>query len=176
MVYGRNAQYAAYNMATQTVARTKQVVLLYDGAIKAIHQAKRAIEEERIEDRFNHFKQAIEIVTGLRGCLDFEEGGDIAAILYDYYTSVNLRIFSTMNRNDTETCDQIVAELKKMRDAWEEVDRAEATGVQAQEEKSEEAPTVTSPASTADTDVAPMGGGGEDISAAMTAAAVYMSA
>jgi flagellar biosynthetic protein FliS len=73
-------KYQAYAAATQTVAGTRQVVMLYDGAIRFVQQAKEAIRERRIEDRYNLLMKASGIVSGLQNCLDFERGGKIAKI------------------------------------------------------------------------------------------------
>lgn len=117
-------KYQAYAAATQTVARTKQIVLLYDGVIRFLKQAKEAIEEGRIEDRYKLLIKASEVIGGLQACLDFENGGNIANILYSFYASIDGRIFSVHRTNSIDTCDQLIAELKKMRDVWVEIDES----------------------------------------------------
>lgn len=123
-------QYQAYAAATQTVAKTRQIVLLYDGLIRFVLQAKIAIEEKRIEDRFNLLLKASDVISGLQSCLDFERGGDIARVLYNFYSSIDSRIFSIHRTNSIETCDEVVAELRQMRDAWHEIDRQMSAGEQ----------------------------------------------
>ena len=86
-------KYQAYAAATQTVAKTKQVVMLYDGVIRFLQQAKEAISEKRIEDRYNLLIKASAIISGLQSCLDFEKGGDIAKVLYNFYVNIDGRIF-----------------------------------------------------------------------------------
>lgn len=115
-------QYHAYAVATQTVARTQQIVMLYDGVIRFVKQAKDAIREKRIEDRYKILTKASEVLMGLQGCLDFEKGGEIAKVLYGFYSMVDSRIFAVHRTNSLETCDEIIADLKKMRDVWAEID------------------------------------------------------
>lgn len=122
-VANKNAQYGAYHKAAHTVAKTKQVVMLYDGAIRNLQQAREAISERRIQDRYNLLSKASEIVLGLQGCIDFENGGDVATTLFDFYSSVDSRIISIHRSNSIETCDQLIKELKEMREAWNEIDR-----------------------------------------------------
>lgn len=117
------AQYQAYNAAAQTVGKTRQIVMLYDGAIRYMRQAGEAIKENRIEDRYNLLVKASEVILGLQGCLDFENGGQVAVILHDYYSSIDARIISIHRSNNADMCEQIVSELKDMRDAWELIDR-----------------------------------------------------
>jgi flagellar protein FliS len=121
---GQKQKYQAYAMATQTVAKTRQIVLLYDGLIRFVVQAKTAIEEKRIEDRFNLLIKASEVISGLQSCLDFEKGGDIAKVLYNFYASIDSRLFAIHRTNSPETCDEIIAELRQMRDAWHEIDQS----------------------------------------------------
>ena len=122
----KSSQYQAYNMAHRTLAKTRQVVMLYDGAIRFIQQAKEAMTENRIADRYNLLVKASDIVLGLQGCIDFEKGGDVAKVLYDYYASIDHRILSLHRSLSPEMCDQIVKELKMMRDTWETIDREAA--------------------------------------------------
>lgn len=119
-------QYQAYAAATQTVAKTRQIVMLYDGTIRFMRQAKEAIAENRIEDRYNTLVKANDILMGLQSCLDFEQGGDIAKVLYSFYAGLIDRIFTIHRTSSTETCDEIIADLKQMRDVWDTIDRADS--------------------------------------------------
>ncbi len=119
-------KYQAYATATQTVAPVRQIVLLYDGTIRLVQQAKEAITEKRIEDRYNLLIKASELVGGLQGCLDFDNGGEIAKILYSYYSAIESRLFAIHRTNSTEDCDDVIADLKQMRDAWNEIDQKAA--------------------------------------------------
>lgn len=119
-------KYQAYAAATQTVARTKQIVMLYDGVIRFMQQAREAAAENRIEDRFRMLSKASEILMGLQGCLDFENGGHIARVLYNFYSTIENQIFQVHRNNSTETCDAVIADMKKMRDVWQEIDESNA--------------------------------------------------
>lgn len=133
-------KYQAYASATQTVAKTKQIVMLYDAAVRYISQAKDAIREKRIEDRYHLLTKAGDIVFGLQSCLDFENGREIAKILYNFYSSIDSRIFTVQRNNSIELCDELIGELKQMRDVWQEIDQsgvgmpADTTSAQAAQE------------------------------------------
>ena len=116
-------KYQAYAAATQTVARTQQIVMLYDGVIRFMQQAKEAIRDKRIEDRYKALTQASEIIMGLQGCLDFENAEEIARLLYNFYSTVDANIFSIHRTASAETCEEVIYELKKMRDVWQEIDQ-----------------------------------------------------
>jgi flagellar secretion chaperone FliS len=115
-------KYQAYAVATQTVAPVRQIILLYDGIIRLVQQAKEAIAEKRIEDRYNLLIKASELVGGLQGCLDFDNGGEIAKILYSYYSAIDARLFAVHRTNSIEDCEAIIADLKQMRSAWNDID------------------------------------------------------
>ncbi|NBO17769.1 MAG: flagellar export chaperone FliS, partial [Proteobacteria bacterium] len=117
-------KYQAYAAATQTVARTKQIVMLYDGTIRFIYQAKEAIEKNNIQDRYNMLTKASEVLLGLQSCLDFENGGQIAKVLYNFYSTIDSMIFQVHRTGSAQTCDTIIAEMKKMRDVWQEIDES----------------------------------------------------
>ncbi|MEZ5690674.1 MAG: flagellar protein FliS [Rickettsiales bacterium] len=116
-------KYKAYAAATQTIAPVRQIILLYEAIIRCVQQSKEAINENRIEDRYNLLIKASNLIGGLQGCLDFDNGGDIARILYSYYASMDARIFSIHRTNSIEDCEAIVEDLKQMRDAWEDVSK-----------------------------------------------------
>jgi flagellar protein FliS len=122
-------KYQAYAAATQTVAKTRQIVMLYDGLIRLVQQSMEAIREKRIEERFRLLSKASEIISGLQGCLDFENGGDIARVLYNFYSSVDARIISIHRNNSLETCDEVIADIKRMRDVWHSIDQNATGGV-----------------------------------------------
>lgn len=120
-------KYQAYAAATQTVAKTRQIVMLYDGAIRFLQQAKEAMNEKRIEDRYHLLVRASNIVVGLQSCLDFERGGDIAKVLYQFYASIEMRIYALHYNNSVEACNEVIDSLKQMRDVWHEIDQSTAS-------------------------------------------------
>lgn len=122
----RQSQYKAYSAATHTVAKTRQVVMLYDGAIRFIKQAMEAISENRIEERYKLLTKASEILVGLQNSIDFDNGGEIANVLHAFYVRISRRIIMVNFTKDAATalsqCEEIIAELKQMRDTWDQID------------------------------------------------------
>tara|TARA_B100001123_G_scaffold430776_1_gene551296 strand:+ start:2451 stop:2846 length:396 start_codon:yes stop_codon:yes gene_type:complete len=119
--------YAAYSTATQTVAKTRQVVMLYDGIIRNLRQAVEAIEAKDYETRYNRLHKASEITIGLQMSLDFDSGGKTAQTLYDFYAYVDATLMRLQRTNNVEECQALIEEVKKMRDVWDEIDRGETT-------------------------------------------------
>ena len=56
----------AYQTASENVTAAQAIVMLYDGAIRRILDARKAIEEKRIEDRYHSITRAYNIINGLR--------------------------------------------------------------------------------------------------------------
>ncbi len=117
--------FRAYANASQTIAPTRQIVMLYDAAIRFLQQAKIAMEQGKALDRFTLLTKAGEIVFGLQSALDFEKGGDVAQTLYSFYSSVDARILSLHRNQNVALCDQVIGDLKRMRDSWAEIDASQ---------------------------------------------------
>lgn len=114
----------AYSYASFNVTKTRQLVMVYDGLISSILQARKAIEEDNPEGRFNHLQKACTIVIGLQAALDHERGKEISEMLDNFYFSVDARLMR-LNRNpNLGELDRVLAEVRTMRDAWVEVDAA----------------------------------------------------
>lgn len=126
---GNMSQYQAYAAAALTVGKVRQVVMLYDGTIRLIQQAIDAIKQQDFETRYNTIAKATEIVSGLQNSLDFEQGGDVSKILYDYYASIDARLFTVHRSNSIVMCEQIIKELKMMRNAWDSIDKGRSEAV-----------------------------------------------
>jgi flagellar secretion chaperone FliS len=123
MTYNRAAM-QAYSQAQHTVGKTRQVVMLYDGAIRYLQQAREAIEHNRIEERFRLLSRVSEILMGLQSSLDFEKGENVARVLYDFYSVQDHRITTIQRTNNSNLCDSVIEDLKVMRTTWNEIDQA----------------------------------------------------
>ncbi len=115
--------FKAYKQASHTVGKTRQVVMLYDGIVRLLQQAAEAMEKRDIETRYNKLTRAGEVLMGLQACLDFDAGGKTAQILYDFYSSVDARLLALHRSNDRALCLTLIEDVKRMRDAWDKIDR-----------------------------------------------------
>lgn len=99
----------------------RQIVLLFDRAIRHLEEARRAIRERRIEDRFHHVVKAHAIVAALQSCLDFERGGEVAPVLDRLYGHALGRLMRINHENDPAICEEVAALLRRMRTGWAEI-------------------------------------------------------
>lgn len=105
----------------ETASPHKLIAMLFDGALGALAKAKGAMERSNIEERTQHLNKASEIVVGLRGSLNLEEGGEVAAnldALYDYMTRT---IMQANRNNDPEQVQEVVNLLLEVRQGWTEM-------------------------------------------------------
>ena len=99
----------------------RQIALLHESAIRNLLDAKLAIAQRRIEDRFNRVIKAHAIIGALQSCLDFERGGEIAPLLDRLYDHMLSRLMLINLHDDPSVCDEIVQLLGRMRDGWAEI-------------------------------------------------------
>jgi flagellar protein FliS len=112
---------SAYGQAAETLAPLTQIVLLYDGAIRRIKEARQAIEERRVKDRYTAVEKAGAIVDALHAALDHERGGEIAVQLDRIYTYVGFRLQRVNLDDDPAICDELVARLGELRASWAQI-------------------------------------------------------
>lgn len=114
------------------------IVMLYDGAIRAIVAARAAAEGRDYAAKGQALSKAIGIIDeGLKPALDLEAGGEIAANLSDLYEYMTRQLMLANLRNDVAAMDEVVRLLRELKSAWEslvstQVGREPDAGVTAQ--------------------------------------------
>lgn len=116
---------SAYQAASKMVSSLGAVVMLYDAMIKEVANAKAAIEENRIEDRFNATQKACKILVGLQSHLDFDKGGDVSLMLDQFYHTIFRDLQQVNMKNSTQACDEIITALSEVRASWAELAKNE---------------------------------------------------
>lgn len=117
----------AYRSSTVLTASPGQLVLMmYDGALKALGQAREAFARpeddiRRIEIINSQLIKAQNIIGELQDTLNLEAGGEFAATLrrlYDYY---NRRLVEANLRKQAEPIIEVERLLGELRGAWAEM-------------------------------------------------------
>jgi len=116
-----NRAMAAYGQASETLPPLQQIVLLYDGAIRRLKEARQAIAARRVRDRLVAVNKAAAIIEALQAALDHERGGEIAANLDRIYTHISLRLHQINLLDDPAICDELIARLGELRTSWAEL-------------------------------------------------------
>jgi flagellar protein FliS len=119
-LYARGAH--AY-LQTQVQSRTpiELVVMLYDGAIASLGQARDAMAARDLVVKRHALSRGLAIVQELQNMLNMEAGGAVAARLDGLYTYVSGRCVEANVQQDPAGLDEAVKLLTPLRDAWAEL-------------------------------------------------------
>ena len=104
----------------ETSSPEQILVLLYDGAIKFLNQAKIGIENKDIEMTHNNLMKAQNIISELRNTLDMDIGGELASNLYALYNYFNRRLVQANIKKETDPIDEVLEHLRGLRDTWKQ--------------------------------------------------------
>lgn len=104
---------------TQVQSRSplELVVMLYDGAIRFLLQAREAIEVGDVGARTTAASRALDIVIELRNTLDMERGGDVARELDRLYAYITTRLLD-VTRGDGAAAEDVHTLLSTLREGW----------------------------------------------------------
>lgn len=108
-------------IAVKTANPLQLVVILYDGAISALQQAQEQIRRKDIAGRARSLNRSVAIISELQACLNFKEGGPIAASLDRLYNYMKQRIFRANVEQRSEPLAEVVTLLENLRSAWGEL-------------------------------------------------------
>jgi flagellar protein FliS len=122
MVAAHAAQaYARIGLETGVAAASPQrlIVMLYDGALAAIADARGHMLEGRTAQKGRAMGKAISIVDqGLKAALDVSQGGAIAQQLMDLYDYIGRLLLQGNLRDDAARLDEASRLLSELRGAW----------------------------------------------------------
>ncbi|MCI5824846.1 MAG: flagellar export chaperone FliS [Candidatus Gastranaerophilales bacterium] len=123
----------------ETSSPEQILILLYDGAIKFLNQAKIGIQNKDIELTHNNLTKAQNIISELRNTLDMEIGGDLANNLYALYNYFNRRLVQANIKKEIEPVDEVLEHLRGLRDTWKQaiIKKREEEKLSSQESQNE---------------------------------------
>lgn len=105
----------------ETASPHKLISMLLDGALGALAKAKGSIERKDIEERTRHLNKATEIVVGLKGSLDLEQGGELAVNLDGLYDYMLRSVVEANRNNDAEKVQEIMNLMLEIKQGWSEM-------------------------------------------------------
>lgn len=101
------------------------VVMLYDGAITFLEQAKEEIAARNFARKGILISQALDIIAELDGSLNNEKGGELAKNLHRLYMYCNTRLLRANLKMDTAIIDEVIGILSSFRSAFAEISRTQ---------------------------------------------------
>jgi flagellar protein FliS len=118
--YGKVAVGSEVNFASPH----RLVQMLMEGALEKIAIAKGHMARREYEAKGKHINWAISIINGLRGSLNLEEGGEMAANLDSLYDYMIRRLSEANMNNDVAILDEATSLLLEIKSAWDAMPEA----------------------------------------------------
>ena len=97
------------------------VVMLYDGALRFVADARDAHQGQDLIRRARAVSRAMAIVAELQNTLNVRDGGAIGIELDRLYTYISSRLVAVNATGDAAVLDEITKLLLPLRDAWAQI-------------------------------------------------------
>jgi flagellar protein FliS len=116
-------QYAQTNVQTGVESATphRLIQMLYEGALDRLAQAKGAMMRKDFETKATLLNKSMQIIAGLRSCIDMERGKEVAENLDGLYDYMIRRIVSASARNDVSIIDEVSELIRSIKSGWDEM-------------------------------------------------------
>ena len=140
-----NARDQYLRTQVETASKEQLVVMLFDGIVRFTEQARKAIQDNKIEESHHALMRAQAIVMELICTVDKDKGGDIAKNLMGLHAyAFNCLIVCNMKK-DLSKIDEVQKIYRQLREGW--VGAMDTLGIGAN--KVAGTPAATAPAPTA---------------------------
>ena len=107
------------NAQIETASPDRLLLMLYDGAIRFLGQAREALSRKEIE-RSNHLLNRVQdIIAELMSTLDFE-AGEISRSLFRLYEYMNYRLIEANAKKDPAPAEEVERMFRDLREAWQQ--------------------------------------------------------
>ena len=120
MVYTKSLK--SYNRTRiETAGKMELVVMCYERAIQLLRQAKDHFHAGEINQKAFKMQKALDIINELQGCLNLQDGGQIAINLDSIYTYIIKRLLLGDIHKDITALDESIRLLDELKDAWDQI-------------------------------------------------------
>jgi flagellar protein FliS len=99
------------------------VVALYDGIVRFLYDAMRAVDRGDAEGRRAASKRALDIIIHLQARLRMDVGGEPAKALSEFYAAIFAQILQASQSASSARFSHAIDCVKNVREAWREVAR-----------------------------------------------------
>lgn len=103
-----------------TTPKEQILLMLYDGAVRFLHQAKAGFAEKNIEKIHNNIVKVQNIITEFESSLDLANGGDFAKNLFGLYEFMSQQLSIANIKKKEESLDIVIKHMTELRDTWRE--------------------------------------------------------
>ena len=113
---------AKYRLAqVETASPAQLLVMLYDGAIRFLSQARDKMAAGDIESRHANLMKVQGIIAELLSSLDMKRGGAVAVNLQRVYAYMLRQLVEANLYDRSEPIDNVLVMLRDLRESWVEV-------------------------------------------------------
>ena len=120
MTYAQQKGIASYGrMAHSDTDPVRQIVMLYDGAIRFLNLTAADIDAGDLMGKAEHSSRALDIIGYLQATLDFEKGGVVAVRLDQFYRQLIAIVLRGSARQDADAMRNAAKLIEPVRNAWQ---------------------------------------------------------
>ena len=112
MTTASRAAQAYRRVESESRSPLELVVMLYDGALRFVGEARAAHTAKDLPARGNAISKTLAIIAELQNTLDTEKGGAIAEQLDELYTYIQSRLLDVTMKQDIAWCKEKAAGFK----------------------------------------------------------------
>lgn len=113
-MYGKSAHKAYHQVQVTTTDRGRLLLLMYEGAIKFLRQAKAGLDSNDLAKFCRYLSKAQAIIVELVNTLDFEKGGVIATDLDRLYDFIIFYLTEANLYRDGERVEKVIGLIDKV--------------------------------------------------------------
>lgn len=104
-----------------TADQGKLILMMYDGAIRFIEQAKSKMAKGDIPEKGVYIGKAQNIISELNSSLNREKGGQIAVSLETLYLYINNQLSMANIKNSLEHLDNALRVIRELHEGWKAI-------------------------------------------------------
>ena len=104
--------------AVETASPEQLTLMCYDGALRFMRRAAKAIEEGDLAEASSATGRAQAIVNELNVTLDMDAGGDIASNLRAIYLFINRHLSEAISMSNADSVREAMGLVGDLREAW----------------------------------------------------------
>jgi len=108
-----------------TVGQGDLLIMLFDGCIKFLKQAKERMAERDYAKKGILISKALDIIAELQGSLNAQKGGELAENLKRIYMVCSTRLLMANMKMDQGIVDEVIKTLSGIRDAFAQINTPE---------------------------------------------------
>jgi flagellar protein FliS len=105
----------------ETTDSLKLVVMLYEGAINFLEQARLRVAENQVAEKGILINKVVAIVSELQSSLNMDKGGEVAQSLDRVYSYLINRLLEANINSDAGAISEVIKHLRILMNAWKKV-------------------------------------------------------